>query len=98
MTIDISCETLLSFSQAAKTLPGNPHISTIHRWRLRGIRGQKLETILVGGRRFTSVEALERFIARTTAAANGEQIPVRTPRQREKAIEQADRELAKDGI
>ena len=96
--IDLSSETLLTFPQAAKFLPGNPHISTIHRWRLRGVRGCKLDTVLVGGRRFTSAEALERFAAHTTAAANGEQPPTRTPRQRRRAIENAERELRENGI
>ena len=32
---------------------------------MEGIKGGiKLETILVGGKRFTSVEAIERFVAR----------------------------------
>ena len=67
-------------------------------WRLRGVRGNKLETILIGERRYTSQEALERFAARTTAIASGEQLPVRTSRQRQRSIEEAERELAKDGI
>ena len=46
------------------------HISTIHRWRARGIRGHKLETILVGGVRYTSLEAVNRFLQRTTSAAD----------------------------
>ena len=28
--------------------------SAVHRWRLRGARGNKLETVLIGGRRYTS--------------------------------------------
>ncbi len=32
-------ETLLSFAEAIARLPGSPHVSTLHRWRLRGIRG-----------------------------------------------------------
>ena len=96
--IDFQGETLLSFSQAAKVLPGRPHLSTLHRWRLRGIRGVKLETVLIGGRRFTSCEALERFCAAVTAAANGEHTPIRTPRQRERAVRKAEEDLARDGI
>ena len=68
--------------------------STIFRWVRRGIRGQRLETLFVGGIRMTSREALARFFAATTAAANGTPAPaVRTPRQRERAIEAAEREL-----
>lgn len=98
MSIDLSQETLLTFPQAAATLPGRPHVSTLHRWRLRGVRGVKLETCLIGGRRYTSQEALERFSAATTAAANGEAPKVRTPTQRERAIRQAEQELAREGI
>ncbi|MBX3437201.1 MAG: DUF1580 domain-containing protein [Planctomycetaceae bacterium] len=72
-----------------------PNISTLHRWRLHGVRGHKLETVLVGGRRFTSDEALERFIARTTAAGDGEKSPVRSHAN---GNERAERELAQDGL
>ena len=94
MAIDIHREHLLTFPQAAKRLPGHPHLSTLHRWRLHGVRGTRLETCRIGGKRFTSREALERFALATTAAADGEPVPCRTPRQRERAIERAVRELA----
>jgi len=94
VSIDISNEALLPLRDAAASLPGRPHISTLHRWRLRGVRGIKLETVLVGGRRFTSQEALERFAANTTAASNGETNSPRTPKQRRQAIERAERQLA----
>lgn len=45
--------------------------STAHRWRKRGVRGVKLETCLLGGRRCTSDQALQRFFADTTTAADG---------------------------
>jgi hypothetical protein len=96
MSIDISSEALLSLNDAAKSLPGRPHISTLHRWRLRGVRGIRLETALLGGRRFTSVEALERFSAAITAAADGEPPPTRTPRQRERAIAAALKDLQQE--
>ena len=57
--IDITTETLLSLLDAAKQLPGRPHVSTLYRWRIRGVRGVRLETVLVVGRRFTSKEALQ---------------------------------------
>jgi hypothetical protein len=95
--IDLSTERLCTFLQAAKTLPGHVHLSTLHRWRLRGIRGIKLETILVGGKRLTSAEALQRFAQRTTALAHGEPVadtPAgRTAAQRHRDIERAEREL-----
>jgi hypothetical protein len=96
--IDIQSETLLTFAEAVHTLPGRPHLSTLHRWRLRGVRGIRLETCLIGGRRFTSREALERFSAATTAAANGEPPPIRTSRQRERDQRQAEADLAREAI
>jgi hypothetical protein len=91
---NLQLETLVALCQAGKLLPGRPHVSTLYRWHLRGIRGIRLETILIGGRRYTSQEALERFFAATTAAANGAPTPPRTPKQRQRAIEQAEREIA----
>jgi len=98
MTIDISSERLLSLTEAAKSLPGRPHISSIFRWLSNGVRGVKLESCLIGGRRFTSQEALERFCAATTAAADGGPAPVRTSRQRQRAIEQAERRLNRNPL
>lgn len=93
MSIEISSETLLTVPQAAQRLPGQPHISSLHRWRSHGVRGVKLETVLIGGRRFTSVEALERFAARTTAAAEGQPLPIRSSKERERAIQRAEKGL-----
>jgi hypothetical protein len=35
---------------------------------MKGVRGVRLETVMMGGRRYTSAEAVERFFARLTAA------------------------------
>jgi hypothetical protein len=96
--IDPQTEQLLSFPQAAGCLPSRPHICTLHRWRLNGISGVRLETVRIGGRRFTSREALERFNAAVTAAADGSPSSTRTPRQRQRDIERAEKELGKAGI
>ena len=73
--IDRANEALLSFAQASTFLPTRPHIATIHRWRMRGVRGVRLETTLVGGRRFTSKEAIERFFKRIDAVSGDGQTP-----------------------
>ncbi len=73
--IDMDRETLMPLAAAARRLPGRPHVSTMHRWRQRGIRGVQLEAVLVGGVWHTSREALRRFIAATTAAATGRHGP-----------------------
>lgn len=61
-----SSERLLPLNEAAEYLPRRSgkkvHYSTLYRWATKGARGRKLETVLVGGVRYTSLEALERFI------------------------------------
>lgn len=37
------------------------HYSTVYRWANKGTRGRKLESHLIGGIRYTTLEALERF-------------------------------------
>jgi hypothetical protein len=96
--IDISTESLMTLQAAAATIPGRPNLSTLHRWRLRGVHGVRLETCRVGGRRFTSREALERFAAATTAAADGAPQPLRTVRKRRSDIERAEQLCREAGI
>lgn len=95
---NLSHETFLTLQQAAKRLPGRRHISSVFRYAHKGVRGIRLETIVVGGRRYTSVEALDRFIIATTAAADGKPAPARTAKHRQRAVEAAERELDRAGI
>lgn len=100
--INIENEELLTLVAATKRLPPNDrtgklvHIATVHRWcSLGGVGGVQLETVKIGGVRYTSAEALRRFVARCTDP----DVPVAQPaHQRQKAIEKADRELAEAGI
>jgi hypothetical protein len=63
MMIDIGSEELLSFAQAAGRYPGGPvHVGTLHRYRLRGVSGQRLKSVFVSGRWRTSMRAIERFV------------------------------------
>jgi len=99
MSIDLTTETPLTLAKAAQTLPGGVvHVSTVHRWRMKGCRGVRLETFLRGGVRHTTRAAIERFFAATTAAADGDTPPVRTPRQREREIAAAERGCEQAGI
>lgn len=64
--IDIGNEQLISLRDVPKLLParGNGkrlHISAVYRWAQRGLRGNRLEVIRVGGTTYTSREALQRF-------------------------------------
>ncbi|MHB8956041.1 MAG: DUF1580 domain-containing protein [Pirellulaceae bacterium] len=99
MSIDLTTETPKTLAKAAHTLPGGAvHVSTMHRWRMKGVRGVRLETFLRGGIRYTTDEAIRRFFAATTAAADGDTPPVRTIAQRERAIQQAERACERAGI
>ncbi len=92
-------EKLLPLAAAVDEATGQrPHPSTLHRWRLRGISGVKLETVRVGGRRMCTVDSVRRFLAGVTSATDGEPVQARTPRQRERAIDRAEDELARQGI
>ena len=67
-------EHLLNFTQAAERLPprgdGKPcHPNTVARWARLGLNGVILETIKVGGRRYTSQEACQRFFEDLTKAS-----------------------------
>ncbi len=89
---------LLSLKEAARLLPGKVNISTLFRWSSRGTRGVRLQTWLIGGRRFTNEESLEKFIIDTTAAADGNPLPVRTSKQRQAGMEQAEKEIGGDAV
>ncbi|MEW4527905.1 DUF1580 domain-containing protein [Maioricimonas sp. JC845] len=60
-TDDLLHEDLIPITNAAAHFPVRPHRATLHRWRMHGVDGYKLETIKIGGRVFTSREAIERF-------------------------------------
>ena len=93
MAIDQS-EDLVAWRHAAESIPGAPHISTLHRWRLRGVRGHRLESILVGGSRYTSRQAIARFIDACNAPAPDTAQPTFTTVQRQKMSDAARSELA----
>lgn len=102
--IDPNTETLISLSDAAKSLPRRrvgkrPHISCLYRWSTVGCRGAVLETIQVGGTRCTSREALARFLQQLTGR-QPERIesPSHHARRREAEIVAAETELVQAGI
>jgi hypothetical protein len=99
-TADILNEQPITLTVAAREIPGRPHASTCWRWRKIGCRGIKLETVTIGGRVFTSREAVRRFIAATTNRDKQDGIrPERAvSRRRQAAIQKAEKELAEAGI
>jgi len=91
-------EPLLTCAQAAKKLPGNVAASTVWRWMTRGCRGHRLASILISGTRRTTKTAIREFLAAITAEADGLRPQSRTPRQRERAADAADRRLSAAGM
>lgn len=61
MSIQLN-EEFLSLAQAPRHIPGRPHVSTVWRWVNQGVRGHRLEAVAVGGRVFTTRQAIERFL------------------------------------
>jgi len=75
------------------------HLSTVLRWCQRPNRhGIRLESWIVGGRRLTSIEAVQRYIDANTRAADPCAIPSQTNRQAKAAHDSAIAELESDGI
>lgn len=69
--IDVTSDSIMTLSQAARQLPDRLHVSTLHRWANRGIRGVRLEVVRLGGRVYTSAEALQRFAQQLSQPARG---------------------------
>lgn len=71
------------------------HFSTVFRWAQRD-----LETLVVGGVRYTSDDAFQAFCNARTAAKTGRPVETasRQPAARQRAIDKAHRELATLGL
>jgi Protein of unknown function (DUF1580) len=86
-------ETRLSFAQLAHK--ERVAIATVWRWDQSGIRGVRLESLKIGGRKFTTAEAFERFIVATNGGFSNQPTINRTlSDERLKAIEKTEAELA----
>ncbi len=97
MAIDIDTEDIITLSEAAGLVPPRGiSTATMTRWVQHGVRGAKLETVIVGGRRLTSREALARFFAAQNPVETPS--PAVTKSQRRRQAETADRLLAEAGI
>ena len=64
--LKLKAQKLLSLSEAAELLPNRPHVSTLWRWCRRGVKGVRLQTVIVGGRRYTTAPFLSDFVAQLT--------------------------------
>jgi hypothetical protein len=107
--IDLSTETRISLAVAAAEMPPGrngkkTHLSTILRWILQGAKAPngarvRLEAIRLGGRWFTSREALQRFAERLTPRVEDEPpAPPRSGTARSRAADRAGAELDKMGV
>ena len=96
--MSIESETLIPFQQARNEFPGRKRVgnATLHRWRLHGVRGCKLETLVVGGQRFTSREAIQRFVDAQNQSESAE--PSMTAAERQARSAAARAVLAGRGI
>ena len=98
MSIDTDTETLLTLCESRTAFPGGKRLAlaTLHRWKLKGVHGVRLETILIGGMRYTSREAISRFIAAQNADEST--VPTISPAQRSRQAKAAQQELARAGV
>lgn len=93
--IDFTIEEPIPIASAPSIIPGRPALSTAWRWVLKGIRGRKLESGMIGGRRFTSRQAIARFLV-----PNERELPTLTVShsQRRKQSEAAVKALVDRGL
>lgn len=93
--IDIQREKLVPLCDVPALLPKRNgkkiNISTVFRWGQRGLQGRRLETVQVGGRKCTSLEAIQRFFDRLGQREEGRCSP--TSKRRQRSIERAEKEL-----
>jgi len=100
--IDTGAEELLTLGGLVRRLPPvdgvRPNISTAWRWATNGIRGHRLETTVVGGRRVTTMSAYERFRQAILAgpAPAVESLP--SPVRKRKRLANAGEVLKRAGI
>ncbi len=100
MAIELD-EEFLPLTQAPQHIPGRPHVTTVWRWVNRGVRGHRLEAVAVGGRVFTTRQAIQRFLeslnrTRTEPSPSPAEAPIQVRQQRR--IAAAERVLREAGI
>ena len=107
--IDTTLEQLHSLADATGFVPParqgkKTHLSTLLRWILSGAKAPdgtlvRLDAVRLGGRWFTSREALQRFGEALTPRLDGEQVTTpRSPAVRQRSNERAAKQLERAGI
>jgi hypothetical protein len=93
--IDLEHEELIRIpGEGRKLLPDPPSAPTWWRWINRGIGGRRLEVVKIGSAVYTTRAAFQKFAVQQ---GSSDQPTARSPRQREKAISKAERELQQAG-
>lgn len=102
MDIDLRKEELITLAEAAKLLPRRRlgkkcSVSCLHRWATRGLRGERLRVVQVGGVRCTSIEELDRFFAALSKPTSRHE-EVASSSQRDHRDEGVKKELDRLGL
>lgn len=102
--MSIQNETVIGIGAGCREFPPNGIAdATMARFIQKGVKVKatgevvKLETFKIGGRRFTSLEAIARFIAAQNAD-DAPATPVITPAQRRRQAEAAQAQLERMGV
>ena len=53
----------ISLAESARYFPKRPSTSSLWRWSTRGVRGVRLESFCIGGKRYTTEKAVGRFLS-----------------------------------
>lgn len=98
--IDWEREKLVRIPDATKFIPtygsrAGAAVSTIYKWVTVGCEGIVLESVKIGRKRFTSEEAVKRFLAQLGSHRAGKPPRMRTLRERTEAGEKAGEELGR---
>ncbi|RIK78507.1 MAG: hypothetical protein DCC67_11465 [Planctomycetota bacterium] len=96
MPADLSPDARVSLTRLAHEL--GVSTSTVWRWTLRGVRGHRLPTMQLGGRRYVARADFADWLAATQDDPAPTPPAPATSRQREAAIRAAERELAAAGV
>jgi hypothetical protein len=76
MAIALDSDDRLRFPAAARLC--GVDVSTLHRWRVHGLRGHKLPTFRIGGKRYVLRSALEAFLGAVNASDSHSIPPTRS--------------------
>ena len=100
--IDLQTEKPLTISKAMglpqlRRNDRKPHVAQGYRWCSAGLKGIVLESIVIGGSRCTTSEAIDRWIARLSGHDHMDSQPVRAPSRRQRDHDKAEKQLTEAG-